>query len=199
MSPLSNDDDPLLVFAAWQREAQHAADPLSDCFVLASADAAGRPSARTLSYRPGPAGEFRFFTNSLSKKGLELAANPHVAAVFHWHVLGRQVRLEGTVHPTDAAASDAYFAQRPLGSRVTVVLSAQSAPMESYSALQERHSRVLAELQQNGEAPARPPHWGGYELTVASIELLQSRPHRLSERHRFERCGARWSHVVLSP
>ncbi len=192
-------DDPLATFARWHEAARTADDPLFDRFVLASVNTAGRPSARMLSYRPGEGGEFRFFTNHESRKGQELAANPNVAAVFYWHSLRRQVRLEGAVHHVAPEASDAYFHSRPEGSRVTAVLSAQSRPLTSFSALRSEHAKMLKQMADGGVALERPPHWGGYELTIAAIELWQSHPHRLAERHRYERMGPRWVHHRLAP
>ncbi len=146
--------------------------------ILATTDTAGRPSARIVLLKGFDARGFVFYTNYQSRKGLELAANPQAALLFFWPELERQVRIEGLVSPVSAAESDAYYASRPLGSRIGAWASPQSRPI-THEALAER----VAELSRTlGDDPARPPHWGGYRLEATRIEFWQGRPSRLHDR-----------------
>ena len=194
-----SDDCPLAEFSRWQRCAVAAADPMATCFVLATVGEHGRPSARVVSYRPGPGGEFRFFTNSGSRKGRELSDNPEVAALFFWRTRGRQVRLEGEARRVPAHLSDQYFDQRSLEHRVSAALSAQSQPIESIDQLRKTHARVVAGHRSQGTSPPRPSAWSGYELEIRSVELWQSGLHRLAERRLHRRAGQRWAVELLAP
>lgn len=191
--------DPMEIFRSWQAEACTAKDPMRDLFVLATTDHSGRPSARILSYRPGSAGEFRFFTHHRSRKGRELSYNPNVAALFYWHDGGRQVRLEGNVGHVEAAVSDAYFMARPLAHQVATLLSPQSQPLHSLSLLRQSHRHAVERIKQGEPFPQRSPWWGGYELHPMRIELWQRGAFRLHERHRFDRVDSGWVHRLLCP
>jgi pyridoxamine 5'-phosphate oxidase len=120
---------------------------------------------------------FTFFSNYESRKGVELAANPRAALLFHWDPLGRQVRIEGPVVQVDPEESAEYIHSRPLQSQLSALASAQSQPVESREALEAR----VAELAQLEELPL-PPNWGGYRLAPASYEFWQHRDDRLHDR-----------------
>jgi pyridoxamine 5'-phosphate oxidase len=140
---------------------------------------------------------FTFYTNYDSRKGRELAENPRAALLFHWVELERQVRIEGRVEKASADESDAYYASRPLGSRLGAWASAQSRVLAHREELEAK----LAELErQYGESPPRPPHWGGYRLVPDELEFWQGRPSRLHDRVRYTRAGiGLWRIDRLSP
>ena len=119
--------DPLAQFALWLDEARAAGIEMPEAMTLATADAAGRPSARTVLLKGADAEGFRFFTNTESRKGRELAENPSAALVFHWpQQPRRQVTVFGAVELLPREEAEAYFRTRPLGSRLGAWASRQT-------------------------------------------------------------------------
>jgi pyridoxamine 5'-phosphate oxidase len=191
--------DPIRQFAAWYDAAVAAGIPEPEAMTLATATPDGRPSARVVLLRSFDARGFCFFTNYDSRKGRELAANPHAAVAFHWAVLERQVRIEGRVEQTTAAESDAYFHSRPSASRIGAWSSPQSRVIASRAELEALVARYAAEHPDESAIP-RPPHWGGFRLVPERIEFWQGRPSRLHDRLRFERqAGGSWQLDRLAP
>jgi pyridoxamine 5'-phosphate oxidase len=193
------DSDPIRQFAAWYDAAVAAGVPEPEAMTLSTATPDGHPSARIVLLRGFDARGFCFFTNYTSRKGRELAANPHAALTFHWADLERQVRIEGRVEQTTAAESDAYFQSRPSTSRIGAWSSPQSAVIPDRAALEELYSRFRSEHPDDAAIP-RPNHWGGYRLVPERIEFWQGRPSRLHDRLRFHRDPAQgWVVERLAP
>lgn len=191
------DPDPVAQFARWFEEARSsgAADP--DALYLATATADGRPSVRTVLLRGFGADGLRFFTNYGSRKGRELTGNPWAEALFFWSPLDRQVRVSGRVERLPEAESDAYWAERPPGSRLAAIASPQSEVVPSRAVLEERFAR-LAEEHEGRDVP-RPEGWGGYRIVPDAVELWQGRPNRLHDRLRYRRVGEGWIVERLAP
>ena len=190
--------DPHALFEEWLAEALLAEpnDPVA--MALATADAAGRPSVRMVLMKGHDARGFVFYTNRLSRKGDELAANPRAALLFHWKSLRRQVRVEGPVEPVSDSEADAYFATRGRDSQLGAWASDQSQPLDARATFEARYQEVRDRFE-GGEVP-RPDHWSGYRVAAERIEFWNDRAHRLHERRLFTREeGGGWREGLLYP
>jgi pyridoxamine 5'-phosphate oxidase len=188
------DPDPLAQFGRWFDEASAAGVYEPEAVALATASAAGAPSARMVLMKGFDERGFRFFTNYESRKGRELEENPRAALLFHWKELARQVRIEGLVERVPPAESAAYFASRALGSRLSAVASPQSRVIGSREELERRVEALT------GSDPEVPAHWGGYLLDPQVYELWQRGEHRLHDRLRYRRAdGGGWVVDRLAP
>jgi pyridoxamine 5'-phosphate oxidase len=191
------DDDPVAQFGRWFGEAERADLIEPNAMTLATSSPDRRPSARIVLLKGfGPDG-FVFFSNYASRKGDELAANPNAALVFWWPPLERQVRLEGRVERTTTEESEAYWASRPLGSRLAALASAQSQVLAGREEL-VRRVEELAARHRDGDVPL-PEAWGGYRLVPDAFEFWQGQPNRLHDRFRYTRRQDGWLVERLSP
>ncbi|KAF1018173.1 MAG: pyridoxamine 5'-phosphate oxidase [Burkholderia sp.] len=189
--------DPMRQFDTWFKEARDAQLPEPNTMTLATVDPEGRPSARIVLIKGVDRRGFVFFTNYESRKGREIAHNPHAALLFYWIELERQVRIEGRIEKTSAVESDSYFASRPVGSRIGAWASEQSTVIADREVLEARERDCAVRY---GENPPRPPHWGGYRLLPEVIEFWQGRPSRLHDRLLYQRNAAdAWTIKRLSP
>ena len=192
------DGDPIALFEAWFADAcaHEVNDP--NAMALATATPDGLPSVRMVLLKGhGPDG-FVFYTNFISRKGGELATNPHVALLFHWKSLRRQIRIEGPIVEVTPAEADAYFASRHPESRLGSAASDQSRPLPDRQAYLNRVAELRARYPE-GDVP-RPAHWSGYRVVPDAIEFWHDREYRLHERRRFVRQPDQgWTSTLLYP
>jgi pyridoxamine 5'-phosphate oxidase len=189
--------DPFAQFSAWMQDALDAGIAFPNAMTLATATASGRPSARIVLLKGFDERGFVFFTNLESRKGRELADNPHAALVFYWFELERQVRVTGPVVALSAPEVETYFQSRPRGSRLGAWASRQSEVIASRDVLESEVERLAEDYE--GKVISPPPFWGGYRLEPVEIELWQGRADRLHDRLRYRRDGGAWVLERLSP
>jgi pyridoxamine 5'-phosphate oxidase len=189
--------DPIARFRDWFDVARDAGVPFPETMTLATASAAGAPSARMVLLKGVDDDGFVFFTGYESRKGDELAENPRAALVFYWQPLGRQVRVEGIVERVSEAESAAYFATRPRASRLAAWTSRQSRPLESREELERRYAEL--EREHEGRDVPLPPHWGGFRVRPDAIEFWEHRDSRLHDRVRYTRARDGWAAQRLWP
>jgi pyridoxamine 5'-phosphate oxidase len=183
-------------FAQWFAEAMAAGVPEPNAMVLATADAAGRPSARTVLLKEYAESGLVFYTNHESRKGRELADNPYASVVFPWYPLHRQVIFVGSVTQVSRAETEAYFAVRPRGAQLGAWASPQSTVLRSQDQLA---AAVVAAGERFADRVPPPPHWGGYRLAPQTVEFWQGRRDRLHDRLRFGRTQEGWVVERLAP
>ena len=185
------------LFSAWLADALAHQLPEANAATLATINADGAPSVRTVLLKGLDARGFQFFTNYESRKGREIAADPRGSLLFLWTGRQRQVGIRGVITKLPRAEAESYFASRPLGHQIGAWASEQSALISGRDWLEQREREVRARFP-DGAIPC-PPHWGGYVLRPDEMEFWQGRVSRLHDRLRYQRQGDAWTITRLSP
>ena len=191
------DRDPIELFGEWFKTARDLDFFLPESMSLSTVDANGKPSVRmVLLKNHGPEG-FTFYTNYTSRKSRELKGNPNVALLFHWNILQRQVRVEGTAVRVSKQESETYFSSRERGSQIGVWASRQSAPLPDRAELEQRDKKCREKFRD--QIVPLPEFWGGFRVSPERIEFWQGRANRLHDRVLFEKNNDAWTAGRLYP
>src|SRR6478735_9458776 len=192
--------DPVAMFDRWMSEAHEAIRHDANAMVVSTVAADGTPSSRMVLLKGVSDAGFVFFTNTGSRKGRELAGNPRCALLFPWHVLERQVRVDGVATPLARPDVEAYFSSRPHGSQLGAVASHQSQVVSGRAELEAAYAE--AEARHPDDVPT-PEEWGGYVVRPEVVEFWQGRTSRLHDRLVYRRSDdagpAGWAVVRLAP
>ncbi len=200
ISGLSEDaagEDPIVLFGRWFEDAKRSGILLPETMALATCDRDGHPAARMVLLKAFDERGFVFYTNYVSRKSEELEENPNAALLFHWPILERQVRIEGSAERISAEESAAYFSTRARGSQLGAWASKQSAPLGHPKELQNRF-RKYKDKYSGGEVPW-PQFWGGYRVSPRVIEFWQGRLNRLHDRVLYKKENGEWQCSRLYP
>lgn len=189
--------DPIAKFVRWLDDARGLKIPNYEAMALATAGPDGRPSVRFVLLKGIDQRGFVFYTDSRSRKGRELRANPRASLAFYWQPNGRQVRVEGRVEEVAPSEADEYWSTRPRQSQLAASASYQSAPLRSRTSLLARVTRLAKKIQ--GREVPRPHGWHGFRLRPDAIEFWTHREHRLHDREIYLRRGNNWRRGLLQP
>ena len=189
---------PMTMFYKWWDEALDAEISEPNAMILATVNAQGQPSARTVLLKTASDEGFEFYTNYTSQKGREIEQNPKVSIVFLWKELERQIRIDGVAEKIDPEKSQVYFQSRPRGSQIGAWASPQSQEIPDRRMLEEEVERITDQFENVDPLPC-PDHWGGYLVKPHTIEFWQGRSDRLHDRFRYTKHDANWIINRLAP
>ena len=191
-------DNPVQQFQRWFEQilTTDYGDP--SAMIAATVDQLGQPTQRYVLLKQFDDSGFVFFTDTSSTKGQQIANNPKVSLLFPWHLLGRQVRIEGVAERLDSAIAETYFHSRPLESQLAASCSYQSKPIASRIELEKNYA-AMVEQNQGKKQIDLPERWGGYRVVPTVFEFWQGGENRLHDRFCYEKQSDKWSIKRLQP
>jgi pyridoxamine 5'-phosphate oxidase len=189
-------EQPLRVLERWLQDARDAEVPAPSAVAFVTVGDGERPSARTVLLKRVEVDALVFTTALWTRKAREIESNPHVALLFHWPALGRQVHVAGRAAVAERGLASELFDERELAHRVQTLVSRQGEPIESIEPLRARHAHLMRALE---APPECPPDWGAVRVTPEAVELWQEAPDRMHDRWLYERTGEGWRIARLSP
>jgi len=196
LDPATSPREPLQLLERWLADAREAQLPAAESVAFVTVGDQGRPSARTVSLKRLQDGALLFTSALWTRKVRELACNPHVALLFHWPALGRQVHVAGDAVLAERALAEQLFAERAPAHQMQTLVSRQGEPIEDLAPLQARHAHLLEAME---APPACPSDWGAFRVSPQAVEFWLQGEDRLHDRLLYERDGGRWSLTRLSP
>jgi pyridoxamine-phosphate oxidase len=192
----TNAAEPLALLGRWLEDARAAGVGAPGSVAFVTVGEAGRPSARTVSLKRLEDRALVFTSALWTRKAREIETNPHVALLFHWPALGRQVHITGHAAVTERELAVELFSERELSHRVQTLVSRQGEPIEDVELLRARHAHLMGALE---APPECPPDWGAIRVIPDAVEFWRQAPDRMHDRLLFVRSGAAWSASRLSP
>ncbi|MFI4990181.1 MAG: pyridoxal 5'-phosphate synthase [Solirubrobacterales bacterium] len=196
LDPASSPREPLELLERWLSDAREAGLPSAHSVAFVTVGEQGRPTARTVSLKRVQDGALMFTSALWTRKARELAGNPHVALLFHWPSLGRQVHVAGDAVLAERALAEELFGERAPSHQVQTLVSRQGEPIEDLGPLQARHAHLLEAME---APPSCPPDWGAIRVSPLAVEFWLEGEARMHDRLLYERDGERWSLRRLSP
>ncbi len=191
-----HEQEPLALLGRWLAEARAAGvpEPGSVAFVTVGED--GRPSARTVLLKRLEDRALLFSSALWTRKAREIEDNPHVALLFYWPTIGRQVHITGQAEVAERELAVELFSERELSHRVQTLVSRQGEPIEEVGPLRARHAHLMDVLE---APPECPPDWGALRVIPDAIEFWRQALDRMHDRLLYERAGEQWRSSRLSP
>jgi pyridoxamine 5'-phosphate oxidase len=196
VDPPDSPSAPLELLKRWLADAREAGLPAPASVAFVTVGDGGRPSARTVSLKRVQDDALVFTSALWTRKARELERNPHIALLFHWPTLGRQVHVAGDAEVAERALAQELFDERELDHRLQTIVSRQGDPIDDLAPLQARRAHLLASME---AAPACPPDWGAIRVSPRAIEFWSQADDRLHDRLLYERAADGWSRTRLSP
>ncbi|MBX3044426.1 MAG: pyridoxamine 5'-phosphate oxidase [Candidatus Kapabacteria bacterium] len=188
--------NPYEQFDIWMKDALAGEFLEPTAFSISTVSNSGRPSSRIVLLKSYDERGFVFYTNYLSRKGVEILGNPYGSMLFFWDKFERQIRIEGRIEKASKEESEAYFSKRPYTSRLGAWASEQSKPLKSRFTLIRKVAGLMLKYPVNVPLP---DFWGGYRLIPDEFEFWQGRESRLHDRFKYELIGSEWKIERLSP
>ena len=192
------ENDPKFKIESWLKEAKEKVEGNWNAMCVSTVDSDNYPDSRMLLFKEfSKSKNIIFFTNYFSKKGKDLEQNDAVSVVFYWDTLERQLRIRGRAKSTSREISSSYFDSRPIGAKISAIISDQSQEISSYEELRAEFDKLSGELKE--EDISCPEHWGGFEIEPFRIEFWQGDRSRLHQREVYDLDGDNWKTTLLSP